>query len=109
MKRAKLSTRRRHLARALETVAVRAASSTMGTEEMVAELEKLSATYRDGLAAERKIRFRTAAEMAKETPDQVTWLAYPWVAAGAITLAIGKVKAAGKNSVRPSPWTNQRS
>jgi replicative DNA helicase len=76
------STRRRRLALDLETVAIRAATPSIGTEEIVAGLEKLSATYRDGVAAERKIRFRTAAELAAETPGQVTWLARPWVAAG---------------------------
>ncbi len=36
--------------------------------------------------------------MTAETPDAVTWLAYPWLAAGSITELAGKVKLAGKTT-----------
>jgi hypothetical protein len=94
----KKSAHRRRLTRALERAVSRAADFSVKTEDIVSELERLSAAYRDGDAAVRKIRFRTAAELAAETPEEVTWVARPWVAAGAITLAVGKVKAAGKTT-----------
>jgi DNA primase len=57
-----------------------------------------SAPPRDEEAAESKLRFRTAAEIAAETPAQVDWAAKPWVAFGALTEIAGKVKAAGKTT-----------
>jgi hypothetical protein len=57
-----------------------------------------SAQYRDEVWAERKITFQTAAEVAAQTPEQVEWIASPWVARGTITLIEGKVKAAGKTT-----------
>ena len=60
--------------------------------------EIVSAQYRDGVWAERKLPFRTAAQIETETPATVDWIASPWVAAGAITELDGKVKAAGKTT-----------
>ena len=60
--------------------------------------EIVSAQYRDGVWAERKLPFRTAAEIETETAATVDWIASPWGAAGAITELDGKVKAAGKTS-----------
>lgn len=57
-----------------------------------------SAVYRDGVAAERKIRFRTAREVAAETPAQTEWAAYSYLAKGAITMIVGKIKAGGKTT-----------
>jgi len=42
--------------------------------------------------------FRTAAEIERETPAQVAWIARPLVAAGASTELAGKVKLAGKTT-----------
>ena len=42
--------------------------------------------------------FRTGAEIERETPAQVAWIARPWVAAGASTELDGKVKLAGKTT-----------
>jgi hypothetical protein len=94
----KNAARRRNLARDLEIAAERTADPNTGDEEVGLRLEKLSAAYRESVAAERKVRFRTAVELAATSPDKVLWVARPWVAVGAITLAIGKVKSAGKTT-----------
>ena len=47
-----------------------------------------------------KLPFRTALQIATETPEQIEWIAKPYVALGAITEVDGKVKLAGK-----STWT----
>ena len=60
--------------------------------------EKVSAQYKKEVWAERKIRFRTAAEVAQETPAEVDWICPPWVARGSITELAGKIKAAGKTT-----------
>jgi len=46
----------------------------------------------------KAIPFHTAREIAQETPEEVDWLAPPWVAAGAITEVTGKAKASGKTT-----------
>jgi len=48
----------------------------------------------------KTIPFRTAREIAEQTPEDVDWLAPPWVAAGAITELTGRAKASGKTT-----WT----
>jgi hypothetical protein len=55
----------------------------------------LSATYH----ATSTLPFITAAELAASTPENIEWVARPWVAAGAVTMVIGKVKAAGKTTL----------
>jgi hypothetical protein len=52
----------------------------------------LSAHPKDGVRAERKLQFVTAAEIATSTPESVTWIVRPWVAAGSITELDAKVK-----------------
>jgi hypothetical protein len=47
-----------------------------------------------------KLPFRTALQIANETPETIEWIAKPYVALGAITEVDGKVKLAGK-----STWT----
>ena len=64
----------------------------------VGETKKHSAVSRDGVPAERKIRFRTAREVAAATPAETEWIAYPYVAKGAITEVDGKIKAGGKTT-----------
>jgi hypothetical protein len=65
---------------------------------IVNRLERISAQIRDQVWAEKKLRFRTGAEIAAENPNTVTWLAEPWVAAGSITELTGKIKLAGKTT-----------
>ena len=48
--------------------------------------------------AERMLRFRTAAEIARETPVEPEWIAKPWVAAHAVTAVDGKPKVSGKTT-----------
>jgi hypothetical protein len=48
--------------------------------------------------AERKIRFRTAAELAKEQPVAPVWCIYGLLALGVITELAGKLKASGKTT-----------
>ena len=63
------------------------------------ERDFYSSVYRDGVADERKnLLFRTAREVAEETPAKVEWIARPWTARGAITEVDGKIKAAGKTT-----------
>lgn len=51
-------------------------------------------------SAAQKLPFRTAKQIADETPDKVEWIAKPYVVLGGITEVDGKVKLAGK-----STWT----
>ncbi|MGQ9553596.1 MAG: AAA family ATPase, partial [Anaerolineae bacterium] len=60
--------------------------------------EILSAALTVDIPAERILPFRTARELAQETPPEVDWLARPWVATGAITEVDGMVKLAGKTT-----------
>ena len=55
-----------------------------------------SAPYRENVVAERKLRFRTAAEIEREAPTSPGWIAEPWVAANAVSAVDGKPKSAGK-------------
>jgi Bifunctional DNA primase/polymerase, N-terminal/AAA domain/Primase C terminal 1 (PriCT-1) len=58
-----------------------------------------SSVTRDEVADERKtLLFKTARQVAEETPADVDWIARPWSAKGAITEIDGKVKAAGKTT-----------
>jgi len=58
-----------------------------------------SAAPKGEVAAERKITFRTAREVAALTPAKTEWIARPWIAKGAITEIDGKIKAAGKTTL----------
>jgi len=44
------------------------------------------------------LRFRTAREIAGETPKEIDWIAKPWLAAGTLVLVEGKAKRAGKTT-----------
>jgi len=58
-----------------------------------------SSVPRDGVADERKkLLFKTARQVAEETPAEVDWIARPYLAKGAITEVDGKIKAAGKTT-----------
>jgi len=57
-----------------------------------------SSARREGVADERILRFKTAKELAEETPAVTEWVARPWVAKGAITEVDGKIKAGGKTT-----------
>jgi hypothetical protein len=52
----------------------------------------LSAQSKTDERAERKLHFRTGKQIADETPAEVEWIVFPWVASGAITEADGKIK-----------------
>lgn len=45
-----------------------------------------------------RIRFRTAAELAREQPVAPTWVVYGLVAIGVLTELVGKLKASGKTT-----------
>jgi hypothetical protein len=62
--------------------------------------EKVSAGLKNVVPAETFLRFKTAREIAAETPDEIDWIAEPWVAKGAITEVDGKIKAAGKTTFK---------
>jgi hypothetical protein len=57
-----------------------------------------SSAPREGVANERILEFKTAREIAQETPAITEWIARPWVAKGAITEVDGKIKAGGKTT-----------
>jgi 5S rRNA maturation endonuclease (ribonuclease M5) len=57
-----------------------------------------SSAPRDGVADERIFKWKTAKQVAEETPKKVKWVAKPWVAKGAITEVDGRIKAAGKTT-----------
>ncbi len=57
-----------------------------------------SAAYRDRSAAERILRFKTAAEIANEQSQPIEVLAWPGVVAGTINQVVGKIKSAGKTT-----------
>ena len=58
----------------------------------------VSAQPRDEVWAERNLVFRSARDVDQETPETVPWVAERWVAEGAITEVVGKIKAAGKTT-----------
>ena len=58
----------------------------------------LSAALKGEVSAERKIKFRTAKEVADETPPKTEWAAFPYLAKGAITEVDGKIKVGGKTT-----------
>ena len=78
----------------LEKSTTRSASSKRGTDGTGI----LSAAPRERVAAERKMCFRTAQEIATRTPAVVPWISRPWVAEGSITEVVGKPKTAGKTT-----------
>ena len=65
----------------------------------VGSYDLLSASSKNEEAAERILEFRTAAEIANETPAEVPWVIRPWVAFGAVTELTGKVKLSGKTTL----------
>lgn len=89
---------RRRLVCALDRVSVLATDPSASTGQLLAEVHSISAAYENAIAAGRNLRFRTAAELAAEIHPDVKWIAGRFVAAGAITLVVGKVKAAGKTT-----------
>jgi hypothetical protein len=61
-------------------------------------VKKDSSVYRDEVAEERNLPFKTARQVAEETPAEVKWIARPWFARGCITEVDGKIKAGGKTT-----------
>jgi ribosomal protein S24E len=66
--------------------------------EGVSEKSAQSTAARDGVWAQTKLEFRTAQQIAAESPVAVEWVARPWVSKGAITEVDGQVKTAGKTT-----------
>lgn len=77
-------------------------TSSQGVSDTQYAGRLVSAPSRKGVAAERKLKFRTAAEIEEETPVEPEWIAKPWVAVGAVTTVDGKPKAAEKTT-----WINR--
>jgi hypothetical protein len=48
--------------------------------------------------AERNLPFRTARAVGQEVPEKVVWYVPGYIAAGAVTELVGKIKAAGKTT-----------
>jgi hypothetical protein len=57
-----------------------------------------SAQVEDENSTPINLPFRTGAEIESETPAQVPWVACPWVAEGASTELVGRIKSAGKTT-----------
>ncbi len=57
-----------------------------------------SLLYREEVMDGRILRFYSAVEVAAQTSTTVPWVAYPWLARGALTEVIGKAKLAGKTT-----------
>jgi len=66
--------------------------------ELIVGEKKLSSDPRNGVAEERNLPFKTARQVAEETPAEVEWIARPWFAKGCITEIDGKIKAGGKTT-----------
>jgi hypothetical protein len=61
--------------------------------------EKIHPSASKSEAADGRILpFRTARQVAEETPADIEWIAKPWVVAGAITEVVGKIKQGGKTT-----------
>jgi hypothetical protein len=61
--------------------------------------EKVSAAPREGIAAERKLLFRSAREIAEAATEDAAWILDGYIAEGAITEIDGKIKSAGKTTL----------
>jgi hypothetical protein len=72
--------------------------SIINTLEATPAQAALSAAHRMQGAAVRNLRFRTARQIAEDTPEEVAWIARPWIATGSLTEIIGKAKVAGKTT-----------
>jgi hypothetical protein len=92
------SSNRRRLIHGCHAAAKRAEDESVPADECIADLEKLSAQYREVVRAERKRMFETAAEISSRSPRHVDWIVRPWVATASMTNVSGKVKAAGKTT-----------
>jgi hypothetical protein len=89
---------RRSLIHSCHAVANHSENLSIPTEEVVAEVENISADYTEEVAAQHKLVFMTAAEVANHTLSSIDWISRPWVAKGGITEVSGKIKAAGKTT-----------
>jgi hypothetical protein len=80
--------------------AFKAAPSQGTLEGALESAQFLSNHIRNGSGQKEKLLdlFETAAEVGETTQDNIDWMVYPWVASGAITEIVGKIKAAGKTT-----------
>jgi hypothetical protein len=67
--------------------------------DAMADASIYSSAPRDGEANESILRFKTAKEIAEETPAKTEWGVRGYVAFGAITELDGKIKAGGKTTL----------
>jgi hypothetical protein len=58
----------------------------------------LSAAPREEVAAERKLPFRSAREIASATPEVAAFIAEPWLPEGGLLEIDGKIKSSGKTT-----------
>jgi hypothetical protein len=71
----------------------------LATDQLAAPDDALhSARTSTSRGAERNLPFRTARAIASEVPEQVIWYVPGYIAAGAVTELVGKIKAAGKTT-----------
>ena len=73
--------------------------STSSSKAPLDGSETLSAPSREGVPAERNLRFWTAAEITSNAPEAPPWVCEPWVAPGCLTEVNGPPKDAGKTTL----------
>lgn len=90
----------RSLLKELEKLAEFASNPAVSLSEIDSRIGDIySARVKEATAAESSRLFQTAVQVAERTPETVTWIAPPFVAAGAITEMSGKIKLAGKTTL----------
>jgi len=65
---------------------------------MVDGLREMHSSGPDGGSERKELRCVTARQLAAQSPEDVAWIAPPWIASGAITELDGRPKAAGKTT-----------
>jgi hypothetical protein len=90
--------KRRAFTKAAMQLAELAGDAATQPEELQAQVDILAAQYRDEARAERKLVFRTGAEVAVGPAEETDWIAKPYVAVGAVTELDGKPKLSGKTT-----------
>lgn len=89
----------RRLLRISEDISARCLSG----EEVVSVLSymqgEIDRVSNDVFPTKNILKFRTAKEIAQQTPEKPDWIAQPYIASGALTEVVGKIKAAGKTTL----------
>lgn len=89
---------KRRLIKELDALAGHICDPTISVVDTVRKLQILSAQYGCESGAETNLAFFTATELMSAEPERVEWVAYPYVAVGAITDVVGKPKLSGKTT-----------